>query len=87
MSYHTPPTDEELTEMQARCDAATPGPWNSFNRLIVDEYLCYKSDGKFIDHARTDLPRLIAEVNRLKAEVERLKADLSNAQWEHAEGW
>ena len=35
MSDHTPPTDDELAELQARCDAATPGPWTP-KRLLFD---------------------------------------------------
>lgn len=81
MSYHAPLTDDELAEMQARCDAATPGPWESFHRMIVNESHCHKSDGEFIAHARTDIPRLLGDNKRLRAEVERLKADLDNERF------
>lgn len=76
----TSPTDAELDEMQARCDAATEGPWDINNDLGTDEIYCdWHSVGPialvgqfadansiFIAHARTDIPRLIAEVRRLR---------------------
>ena len=82
MTNHTPPTDEELAEMQARCDAATPGPW-SFDDFqleirslkeplpansiaFIDELRRHESDGEFIAHSRTDLPRVLADNKRLR---------------------
>jgi hypothetical protein len=29
-AIHTPMTDEEMTAIKVRCDAATPGPWRSY---------------------------------------------------------
>lgn len=43
MTNHTPPTDDELAEMQARCDAATPGPWQSDGK--VEDWLSGEAPG------------------------------------------
>jgi hypothetical protein len=52
-------TDEELDRIEARCNAATAGPWK---------------DGEFIVAAREDIPALLAEVRRLRAELDDLEA-------------
>ena len=87
MTDHTPPTDAELDAMQARADAATPGPWNidRFNETLAVEVEnmvvvdCVRGDFvpawdwkncAFIAAARSDVPRLIAEVRRLRALTE-----------------
>ncbi len=96
MSEHKPLTDEKLAEMQARCDAATPGPWiyDEFQLTIdidldplpentvaqIDELRDHAPDGEFIAHARTDLPQVLADNERLRAEVERLKVELRPEQ-------
>lgn len=100
MSQAMPPlTDDEIAAMEARCAAATPGPWRkegSFdagNGLRIaagakEIFVCRVDgsamragidgswsrsradasiDAAFIAHARTDLPRVIAEVRRLRA--------------------
>ena len=105
-----PLASSELMEMKARCDAATPGPWESDGEVIgwlggeapgvavwyehenqprnhSPICMCQPNrsgkygvagteypieDAAIIAHARTDLPRLIEEVERLKVEVKRL---------------
>jgi len=57
-------TNEQLAEIKARCDKATPGPWideHGFIRQIEG-----KADLLFIANARTDIPALVAEVERLR---------------------
>ena len=93
-----PLTNGELDAMQARCDAATPGPWrligDSFDPpewFVVTEDGCevilgptdampVNSNAEFIAHARTDTPRLIAEVRRLRAEADELFSALTGLE-------
>lgn len=71
----------DLDPIQAREQAATPGPWHSADRIIgggnsgrpIAEMYRYSRyhrpdvDGEFIAHARADVPALLAEVRRLRA--------------------
>ncbi|WP_250504863.1 hypothetical protein [Bowdeniella massiliensis] len=85
-------TDDELDEIQARADAATPGPWVAIGNSVaqeVNQCTCaghipcyghepycglegpvilqaYPTDATFAAHARTDVPRLTAEIRRLR---------------------
>ncbi len=62
--------DSDLYAMQARCDAASLPPWTGWGmRLHLSG-----PDTEFATHARTDLPRLIAEVRRLR---DMLKPDVT----------
>lgn len=68
-----------LDEIQARADAATPGPWEhvgSYGRIVsgpVQVCRAYGDDGTatpdaaFIAHARTDVPRLVAALRAVEA--------------------
>ena len=74
-------TKEQLNEVQARADAATPGPWSISRHgevwdvtgeVIQSDILiprCYppehEDNKRFIAHSRKDIPALIAEVKRL----------------------
>lgn len=83
-------TEEELATIEARADAATPGPWAytpwgedqrcgdvySYSRRVltfgtadgtVDED---DANGKFVAHARADVPALLAEVRLLRRVVQ-----------------
>ncbi|HRI65923.1 MAG TPA: hypothetical protein PK156_16865 [Polyangium sp.] len=77
-------TDDDLLQMQQRCDAATPGPWKSFiedrdhesgSSFIqtagadIELSGASEADYDFIAHARQDLPRLLDEVRRLRARI------------------
>ena len=75
-------TDEQLEAMEARVEAATPGPWNVFGmRLRAGQeslmwadgggacWFLKDADGYFITHARTDVPALISEIRRLRGLV------------------
>lgn len=74
----------DLDEIEARCLAATDGPWRAeFDTVMTDAALggtrdvatCWSdADAEFIARARTDLPLLLAEVRRLRAQVERVEA-------------
>jgi hypothetical protein len=102
-------TNEELEEIELRCEAATPGPW--FVRHLDDDYAMnltavsttpdtgqgerwpnfdsttivaatlvqqpryvdladgrWDENARFIAHARTDIPRLVAEIKRLRGQ-------------------
>jgi len=84
-----PLSNDELNQIDARAEAALPGPWSwtpdtpkmngvHWNMRIKDqpgirfgiyEYQHGYQNAEFIAHARTDIPRLIAEIRRLKAKT------------------
>ena len=72
-------TDEELAAIEARVQAATPGPWKSSEQYLPlyihgPSYGDHRGrfsaivpeDEAFIAHAREDVPALLAEVRRLR---------------------
>ena len=74
-------TERELQDLARLCERASQGPWqadrlgqghvrDSLNRLIarcgVDTTGKGEINAAFIARARTDVPRLIAEVQRLR---------------------
>jgi len=94
-------TEKQIEGMEARCDAATEGPWKNdpypsahipkeviFPQEGVSEaraiVKCFpngaeqgiairvqtKRDAAFIAHARSDMPRLIAEARAWRAKAE-----------------
>lgn len=75
-----------LAEIHARCDAATPGPWK--HEYTVDGAYVHDGDAvicrctqlgdesAFIANVRTDIPKLLAEVERLQNENKHLKEEL-----------
>lgn len=77
----SPLSDLELDAIQRRCDATTPGPWNSFiegrDHTSGDSFIqtggedfCLTgatiADLDFIASARQDIPRMIEEIRRLR---------------------
>jgi hypothetical protein len=74
-----------LNKIEARCNAAMPGPWRAVPRSSdghvgyflgaeiepleqpVRGQFAYMPDAEFIAAARTDVPRLVAEIRRLRA--------------------
>jgi hypothetical protein len=77
-----------IEEIKARANAATPGPWEYEYYWYYDspqvetlrEVVCRvqdEDDGRFIAHARQDIPDLISEITRLTAENEGLKKENS----------
>jgi hypothetical protein len=76
-------TEQELSDIESRVRAATPGPWQSFieDRDHESGSNFIKTQGKdiellgatdadqdFIAHARQDVPRLVEELRRLRRE-------------------
>lgn len=73
-------TEEELKQIQARANAATPGPWrcdstsSECDVCVVREWSSgdvvaggiFTRDAIFITEARKDVPALVAEVRRLR---------------------
>ena len=64
-------TDDRLSEIEARTEAATPGPWKRSGSLVEDKHgnrmvqtwgLAWMQHAEFIAHAREDVPYLIARV-------------------------
>lgn len=88
-------TREEQAAAQARCDAATEGPWEEGCGSDGKPISCARSDcivdnpetrqGKlnlsFIDHARTDLPAALAEIRRLEVRVQHLEGVLASVEF------
>lgn len=90
---------DSLTEILARADAATPGPWctDAWEIYQGTEYLpglswwigetCRgtstpeqdRADATFVAAARTDVPKLVAEVDRLRTRVAELEAARTTA--------
>jgi tmRNA-binding protein len=78
-------SDDEIAKMRARLQRATPGPWTSLienpktcvgssfiQTAGEDIYLTGATvdDQEFIAHARTDVARLLDEVERLLRKLE-----------------
>lgn len=71
-------TEDDLKAIEARTEAATPGPWEQdlgsvksphAVRGVLPAYVCgiaSDQDATFIAAARTDVPDLVAEVRRLR---------------------
>jgi len=77
-------TKEQLAEIRARLDAATPGPWTIEEGSGEDERLVFvrtergrlvrtiwMNDATFIANAPADLRALLDEVEALQAEVRK----------------
>jgi hypothetical protein len=79
----------DLEEIEFRCRAATPGPWESYvvgrdteaglncigtgDAHFLEVVGGTVADQDFIAGAREDIPKLIAEVRRLRAELKALR--------------
>lgn len=74
-------TDEQLQEIEARCEAATPS-----NLRLMDDGIVIEDDGnviadfnsnyddaRFFIHARTDTPDLLAHIRELEAALNATK--------------
>lgn len=71
---------EELSQMKARAEKATAGPWirthdclirtQNTEIVVAEAWRRVKGaeDAAFIAHAREDVPRLVAEVERLQSQ-------------------
>jgi hypothetical protein len=69
MRAATPALD--LDELQRLCDAATPGPWDVEDGVVLRKVgdVIFVEDAAFIAAARDALPKLIARVRELEARV------------------
>jgi len=72
-------TERRLDEIEGRCEAATPGPWDEVNMFKIlrfgpDRWADHSKDqlnARFIAYARDDIPELLALARRaLLAEKE-----------------
>lgn len=79
-------TEAQLAEIEARANAATPGPWTADNEYdepaVVGPdnrdlalFVETDADAAFLANARTDVPALVAEVRRLRAELAKRDED------------
>ena len=77
-------TENELNEIEARANAATPGKWKHVDMrrhqiICEDKYIGGIEDyenANFITHAREDIPELVAEVRKLRAEMDVLASKI-----------
>jgi len=73
-------TDQEIERIEARCKAATEGPWDGSDDEVwatldcicetIDDETVANAD--FIAHSRTDIPKLTKEIRRLRSGLENL---------------
>lgn len=71
-------TDDEIKDIEKRCDISSPFPWNmtcvvdkGFVKIIRPKKL-KEEDIYFAVNARQDIPRLLAEVKALRAALKRI---------------
>lgn len=84
---------DELAAIRERCEAATPGPFDTYvhgdnagytvakfgdNGQDVFWTFVKREDAEFVAHAREDVPALLDEIDRLRAEVANLDAELTD---------
>lgn len=75
----------DLDAIEARARAATLGPWTYekgfLSPSVAEESECgeWKYNGRFIAHARTDVPALVGEVRRLRSKNDALARELAVA--------
>lgn len=84
-----------IDEIKARCEAATPGPWETegakLNRAVIggkvellnwvgDSLFYSKDDFAFIAAAREDIPFLLAMVDTLQAGQKMMESDQASAE-------
>ena len=79
----------DLGPIKVREAVTTPGPWvtdppGPYSVVVYGKdgggsFMvaggARPEDGRFIAHARTDVPALVAEVDRLRAELDRREAE------------
>jgi hypothetical protein len=77
-------TEQELNEIKERANQTWPGPWewdeNGYLRSTsADTDVPFGEVKEFVARARTDIPRLVSEVERLRAENAELRAYIADA--------
>jgi hypothetical protein len=86
----------DLEAIEARADAAVPGPWEmlgpskyspneAYIKAPIEIYTGYEgemspADVQFIAHARTDVPALCAEVRRLRGLLVEAAEEMAAAE-------
>ena len=87
-------TDEEIEEIRRRVKYATQGDLRSAVNIYSNKLSLYdendqkvagdlsRSDAKMFYHARTDIPRLLDEVERLREFAQRVLHDLDDVTGE-----
>lgn len=63
-------TDEQLQEIRARLEGATPRPWVAEG--LSCNYLNVDADTRFVAYAPTDIAALLDEVDQLKAYIREI---------------
>lgn len=87
-------SSKEIEAIRERVEKATDGPWiyvpisdrleyfiggEGGNEAIAVEVFT-KEDATFIAHARTDIPKLLAEIERLRGKLDEANSLLYDAQ-------
>ncbi len=98
MSAMTELTEQRLSEIQARCDQATPGPWvgrtsngmpviyqNGYPVCMVFVYGDNSDNAAFIANARQDIPDLLAERAAFKEQHAADQAEIKRLR--EAQAW
>lgn len=67
----------DLDTIRARCEAATPGPWDPAEALAALFARGTLEDAAFVAHAREDVPALLARVDELEATVAQAGAAIA----------
>ena len=83
----TPPTEQQLDEIETRAAAATKGPWRrseDYSDVLApdgSQLASYwmSADGEFIAHAPDDVRTLLDEVRRLTADLDEMTHCRDNA--------
>jgi len=93
-------TDDELNEIEARANKATPGRWKHVDMrrhqiICENKYICEDKyiggiedyeNANFITHAREDVPNLLAEVRQLRAERDAIIKTVSKNSHQNCPG-
>lgn len=66
-------TEEQIEEIKARAEAATPGPWRLYGVALK------KPDVDFLAHARDDIPALISALEAQAAELAEVRQQYVDA--------
>lgn len=84
---------DRLSEIRARCEAATPGPWFNFGGWLIHTETDVEHNGiphektigsvkaqnaAFIAHARDDIPYLLSRLEKAEAERDAVIEDFQD---------
>lgn len=71
----SPLSAEELSQIRERAEMATQGPWRDAREIDLDR----AADRRFVNHARSDIPRLLETVAYWQEEAEKRGVLLEDA--------